>query len=1186
MEKDFKIAQEIINGDVRRKKFFLDKLKGDLRKNSLIISDDKLEELFMEVCKMYTLEEKNMFYYFCLRKIRTSLEEEYGNKYVSNEFFSRSEYVIITKYLDNSNGFTNSFEIANLLGVSAIDVNNTIFKLKNYLATNKNQILELFPNAIKLLKEREAKGTKKQKTNAITEDIIEIIGYYTGQIDDICLDFDEIAKKFSTTPRVIEYRIRGFINSLNNKKNYNYLISKYPEVEKMLVLKTKALGLNPENIFLKKKKHETSKKTSYEKQKKVLATTLSENKENNLEKKADEYIKALKMIYAEKEDGSYYKIQEIGNLTGIKNFSGKKIYILKQLDNNEKLRNIILSKYSDLYEDMEIFKVIKDIKHGKKNTLDDKYSLSIARKYSEFFKSIFCSQYKSFDEASVDLGTTSKCLMARINKMLTIVDNEKNVRREFKLIIPNYLEIIEDFKKTSLEYEKDKRKESILPELAVQYAEFLRLVYGSQDMFSPQTISRMLKKLNFNNLLAAKIVINNELRFNEDLYSEVLKLYPEYLEDRKNYENRVQNANNKFSVQMDALKNGDEGNYEFKLKVLKLIFQEDADIGYRDFEEIGRMLKVSGAYVSVLKRNILKELENNLEFSNYIEKNYSELENDIQKYNSYGGHLGLKKIRNFAKILKDVYTPLDNGKYRKIGSICKDYNLTVSGCNNLKNRALNYFENDIIIRNKIIELYPTILDDMKEYNDLKIQKRNFSNQKVAKHIKLIEFLRATYKKKENGFYRSNEEICQELNIAYSTIFLYRKQALEILNDINNPLREKILAEYPDVLQDISIFNEISNSSKFHKDNKDGDANKAKRLALCLRAIYKKDENGLYRNIRTVKEMIGFSHSTIFNYKKEALEILNDIDNPLRNDILEEYPEVLNDILEFDNYKKEKREKKNFNNSKEKKAKKIVDFLKTVYSKDEFGNFHSVDVVCNLLGLNSKNYFTIKMKRIATALEDDVLKQLVISEYPEVLVDAENFERESSVVLTAKEQQFADSQLRDVTRDFLTNGEISRRLNIQETNFNFLENRTFQKINASNTLKSKYPTAVKENTIRRNIPRKKQVILMSEEELNNIRENSRKLDLPGQTIDDSKHCLIEGIKRLENSIYKDFVCLCTYEQKAILALKLGFFNKKIFSTADICELFLVSSDYVTYLTDECLKNVSNASKKIKIKQKNS
>ncbi len=78
-----------------------------------------------------------------------------------------------------------------------------------------------------------------------------------------------------------------------------------------------------------------------------------------------------------------------------------------------------------------------------------------------------------------------------------------------------------------------------------------------------------------------------------------------------------------------------------------------------------------------------------------------------------------------------------------------------------------------------------------------------------------------------------------------------------------------------------------------------------------------------------------------------------------------------------------------------------------------------------------------------------------------------------------------------------------------------------------------------------------------------------------SINNVKSTLNEGIKLLEKSIFKDYVSGCSEKEKIILALRLGFFNNRFFTSSEVANLLNADEIYVIDLTKDCLSKSKEA-----------
>lgn len=108
----------------------------------------------------------------------------------------------------------------------------------------------------------------------------------------------------------------------------------------------------------------------------------------------------------------------------------------------------------------------------------------------------------------------------------------------------------------------------------------------------------------------------------------------------------------------------------------------------------------------------------------------------------------------------------------------------------------------------------------------------------------------------------------------------------------------------------------------------------------------------------------------------------------------------------------------------------------------------------------------------------------------------------------------------------------------------------------------WPNFLNEFIIRDNFSLKNSIDI-NEDELIDLEKRSTKKDL------------ITGIDLLEKSIFKDYISTCDTKIKAIIALKLGYFNKRFFTDDEIATIFDVDKTFIIEITKDCLsKSVNN------------
>lgn len=75
--------------------------------------------------------------------------------------------------------------------------------------------------------------------------------------------------------------------------------------------------------------------------------------------------------------------------------------------------------------------------------------------------------------------------------------------------------------------------------------------------------------------------------------------------------------------------------------------------------------------------------------------------------------------------------------------------------------------------------------------------------------------------------------------------------------------------------------------------------------------------------------------------------------------------------------------------------------------------------------------------------------------------------------------------------------------------------------------------------------------------------------------DNKDKILKALTTLENSIFKEYVNNCDSKEKLILAFRLGYFDKRFFTSNEVANLLNVDENYVIELTKDCLSKSKEA-----------
>jgi len=1257
MKNELEIALAIQNGDINRRSFFISKLKSDLKRFALSATDEELEELFDAAVEQFI--DKNLktgFYFSCLGFVRKKLEKEDSNTYtyVPNKFFLRSEFVIIQKYLDTQHGFITIEEIANELGISILDVSNTIYKLKNTLATNRREVLALFPTALKVISDREQlnnttirRKKKNINTPSIDEHSLELLGYYTGQIDDICLSIDELAKKYYTSCRSIEEQLKAIITSCKDPKLYNKVLEKYPSIEELLAIKAKALGVSfrrrihtteqkeiprkiveekkpdceklsvfdqrnlqflqmlyqrkPDGTFLSEK--EIAKELGLDfrafKRKKDYLYRKLENKEYSdkilsyypnlfIDKKAFEegvhtnsktveaYLSFLSTIYQLKGDGSFYPVSDSLKQLRIqrKTYDKRKEEIYQAFENNDKIKQVILEKIPDFLEKRKNYEQFL----SSVATVEEKDSVAISKKaytYAEFFKALYTKNedgiYPSIRQLAEQFHITKQNVSVRKVKFLENMEKREKLKKEVLELYPTLYEdkkIYDTYRETP---SKDDKDFSLDVDWAVEFCQYLykTQVQGKFLSYSSLAHQKQMTPMTF---IRKKDTILHTLETDEVFRTEFSNKYPDFFQDKLLYEEA--------QARGECFRQRKKENFsiEYYVKLLRAYYEEKKNGTYATMVSLEDSFHTNKANLTNRKKRILDLVACNTELKQKVLALYPTLYEDMAIRKAVKSHkkgtkntinveLGKKIAQGYVNFLKGIYQ--ENDEHISFEVTAEKLGYTQAELLGKIRRISEMVKNEKNVRKYFNLFYPNLADDMKKYDAAEklIKDKKMASEKAEIYSKLLKEL---YHRKSNGSYSSANvySYLRQLNMPN-----LRSAKYFVLQEIehNSFLLDEILQLYPTFLEDKKAYDEAISKIEQRKNESSHSITKKEPKEKVMRAVdyqeklnflklyYQKNEEGNYYSMQEMAELLEIQYASVCN-KRIHIEKLLSEDEAFKAFVLKDYPTVFEDIDVRD---------------KIIQAKKYADFLRAIYQKKEDGTYRSINEVIETLSISPSNFYILKNKVFDLLDSSEDTKNRILVEYPTLMEDRKAFQISQSE-LTENERKVADTFLVDRTREIITYTSLAKNLQVSSQFVKVLEDKALIKIKNYPPLQKDYPTAMIEANIRRNSS-KKNTVSVSLEELGRISDIHTDLNK-------EKTALFEGIKLLEYSSYQDFVQLCTPKQKAMLALRLGFFNHTIFGSQDIADMFDVTQEEVTSLTEECIKVCCSDDSKISQKKK--
>ena len=393
---DFK---EKVKNDERRKKFFLEKISSELKRYNISCDDITLEKLLLEAIDSFD-NNPSIFSSYAFNYVKENIDKK-ESKYPKNNLFSESEMIIIEQYLEKKDDgyYKTTEEIAKNLGISILDITQTVYKLKTNLKENSNQIYSIFGDLEKILNNRKKKKTSRKKIRQkLSDEDIELIGLFTGQLNDICLDIEELANNKNTSYQIMLEKIKNIYNLLDNKENYQTIIKKYPSINEMLKIRGSGLGIE------------------------ISSTILTEGNEDD---PISECVIFFKTLYKKDVNGNYMSYSKAYKILGYDKYStfiARKKKFTKLLEEDKKFKEKVLEQYPTIFDD----RIKYNEKPRKPNVNKEKNSNKTIESNVKFLKCLYKPQdngkYLSPDEIANLLHIKKTSIYAKKSRLFNKIN--------------------------------------------------------------------------------------------------------------------------------------------------------------------------------------------------------------------------------------------------------------------------------------------------------------------------------------------------------------------------------------------------------------------------------------------------------------------------------------------------------------------------------------------------------------------------------------------------------------------------------------------------------------------------------------------------------------------------------------------------------------------------------------------
>ena len=342
MNNNYEYVQRL-KQDIEEQEKIKKELKRDL--DYLLITEEEKENIITKVFSNEIETYKPTTILPFQKYIKKKLENEINKVYFApSTIIPIQEQKIIYLYLNQSqNRYLTEDEIRINLHTDSKNVYLALKKLRPASTQIKEELNKLFPNYKRQLKNRQVFFNQ---TPVISEQDLKYLGYYIGEINDICLSVDEIAKKEGKTESEIQKSLKATFKHLKEEKNIELVKTRYPNCEKMLQIKATNFGIK---LFVDKdeKEEETKGKKSAPKQRQRKRT-----KEKTPQKEKSILTKKQEMILKELVKNPNISGKELAKLAGYKTPESVRNVLSalkRRCKTNEKLKAKVLELYPDFF---------------------------------------------------------------------------------------------------------------------------------------------------------------------------------------------------------------------------------------------------------------------------------------------------------------------------------------------------------------------------------------------------------------------------------------------------------------------------------------------------------------------------------------------------------------------------------------------------------------------------------------------------------------------------------------------------------------------------------------------------------------------------------------------------------------------------------------------------------------------
>lgn len=1180
MTSNKEIVELLKKGDPQRTKFFQDMLKKEL-KNSFLTEEEKdklIKETLTEAMDSY--QDENTIFAFYLKRILKQKEKVIQEKETSlgNQLFSKEEMLILNLYQDvTSYGYLDNHQIAAKLHLSLYRVKSVEKKLAQLLKRNREDILTLFPNLKENLKLR-ASLQEKQKQK-LTEEEIKLIAYFTGEINDVCLDLPDLAKRFYLEEEQVKQKLAVAIKKLDLPNNQEQINNRYPSALKMLEVRKKIIEepATPRKKEKKIKKKSVSKppqeKSSFSITDKELLKQLQQQEEIFLTK--EEVIKNLHMqsykSFLERKARLFDQLktnptlfQEAQKIYPNLNL-GKPEYILKD---SERLLLRALNKQQE--ENLSLEEIGQQLNYTNKNNLSAAIK-RVIQKINTFpllkKRAFACFPHLPALLEAKQVSISNQPKLSKEEQEQRDILFLQTLERQYTECLPTeeMAELLSYPTKVAFRQRKNEllrriRTNPNWKKKAEQFFPHYPLAFLKQQLTSAQRkLLRLLKEQQENVLLTNQEIMKQlKITSNDSFLASKRKLFA-CLKEKEGLEQVISffpNVSSLWEEKPPTLTPQER-------KLLKLLKRQQEE--WLTTREVIQESGYSSSGFYKAKAQLLTKLKENEALQRKVLAWEPQLE-ELWIKSKAKEPLGLT-----ANDLKRI-------------KLCKREQKELLTDQELDQEEQGPFKiRKITLREKILH-HPEVLEEAK-----KIEPNILNYLKpLPLHTSSRLILRALKAQQENPTL-TDQEMAQKLS--FSTLEDYQKKKKALLKRIQQ--NQELVTLLTDFLPDPSIL-ENKKSSKTLSE-----------AEIALLKIYQKQYHEFLTSEEAIKEL-GISSCMFYQAKQK-----------LTKDI-QEHPELM---------KEAKKIFPKFSGHGEKQITKQMCLLVRSLKKQQENFFLQDRQIAEDLGYSSiRNYSIAKAqffgrikqnppleKRVFEFLDRDLLKTHLLDserQFLQVLQEYANLDDEqrskilhysqiesyqhkkarlkrkinSSPILAERFSHLFEPPKQEITPQEISQLQQTYQLSLDEEQYQKVEEKEDLKRKAKNNLSyiiKEWPSFEENVVLREQIPSQEKIAL-SEEEIKNLKKACQRQEEKKEQ--GSKSNLVQGILTLESSIFGDYVKQCTFEQKTMLALRFGYFNQQPMAVSDIAEIFQVEKEEVRKLTKECLLHSKELLQQEKAKKK--